>query len=120
MTFDLKNIFDLKDIFDSPFVEADMDFNFKLKFDIPFLGKYDILDLRISGLRDDDNDFLPEFVVDLVVGSSLVVAQKQTIELDPALVMSALGKGVGGVPELFAGVFEALEKNGIGLPWEKK
>ena len=107
---------DLKKIIDNPLIDAKMTFEFSLNLNLPFETKIEVLDLRLSGFRDEDGDFKPEFDVALSAGGMEIIAD-QEIELDPAKLFGALGNGMGGVGDLFTNVFEGLKAKNIKLPW---
>lgn len=92
--------------------------HFRVVADLPFLGRREIVELRLEGFRDDDGDLRPEFDIDLeVFDVDVVPARFRAIELDLSLVGEALSGGVDGAEKLFAHVVDVLKAKGVDLPF---
>lgn len=106
------------DLLKMPTIDATAKMHFRLVMDLPILGKKELVELRLSGFRDEDGDMKPEFDCDFeVLDKNIIPVEHQRIELDPTLVTDALSGGADAVGALFQAVVTTLENLGIKLPF---
>lgn len=108
----------ITDIFKLPSISVETTLTFLMHVDVPVLGKKELVELRVDGFKDDDDDGDIEVIIDLeFMDGAVLDVERQEIELPTSLVRNAvLGQG-DGVSELFAFISEALKSAGIKIPF---
>jgi len=105
----------ISDILDNDLIDLDVRLSLRLVAKIPFLGKKELVEVKLRGFEDEDGDLKPEFFVELEFLDRDTIPPTN-IELDPKLVVGALAGTTGGLQNLFAAVADGLDKKGIKLP----
>jgi hypothetical protein len=107
----------LGELFQNDIVEVTAKIHLRAALRVPkFLGGHlELVELRLEGFTDDNDNLLPEFTVDLEFFNRDVFPPTK-VELNPSTLFAAMGGSVKSIESVFGAVFEAVQKAGHNLP----